>query len=268
MYSGTTFRNNSGNLIGGHQRLDRLARRHLDDLPRDITFPSIKEILYFEGNNGPDGVKRKSPSVDEPWHFINPEKEQDTDLITMIMDHVQNLTTALQGKNQERAAFEAAWLAHAVVDGLTPAHHFPLGDKIEELFGKPHTERLTVRDKNIIKGSTRRDTISKNWEYWGSGGIFSAHLLFELGVSTTMIGRRYDSLVTQNDIATARLQGYEVIFRDVMKQIYDLRVFDKYRRQGWNLRMTRLVNKKLIPLILKGVTLAWYAAILKAEHES
>ena len=154
-------------------------------------FPGIREILHFEGDNGPDGIKRKSPSQDEPWHYIDPSRSDDRALIKMILDHHHNLVEALRSHNQARAAFEAAWLAHAIVDGLTPAHHYPLGDKIEELWGKPKEERLTIKDKNLIKGKNKRDTISKNWEYWGAKGVFITHGLFELGIATSVKTTRF-----------------------------------------------------------------------------
>ncbi|MBC7459362.1 hypothetical protein H7200_01460, partial [Candidatus Saccharibacteria bacterium] len=115
MYAGTTIGNKSGQLIGVHQRIDRVARKHLQPLIKSsLQFPRITRILHFEGNNGPDGVKRKSPSIDEPWHFINPDNPTDTAILEMIRDHQVNLAEALMSHNEERAAFEAAWMAHAI----------------------------------------------------------------------------------------------------------------------------------------------------------
>ena len=126
MYSGTTLTKFSGRVFGAHQNIDRVARRHLAKLlPDNSAFPSIRQILHFEGINGPDGIKRKSPAVDEPWHYYNPFDRADTKLIELIQSHYANLVAALKANNQERAGFEAAWLAHAIVDGLTPAHHYP-----------------------------------------------------------------------------------------------------------------------------------------------
>ena len=112
-------------LLVVHQKIDRVARKNIEPiLPDWCDFPDIKNILHFEGKNGPDGVKRKSPAVDEPWHFINPDDPDDTALLGMIDGHIGNLARALRTNNSERAAFEAAWMAHAITDGLTPAHHF------------------------------------------------------------------------------------------------------------------------------------------------
>ena len=269
MYAGTTIGNRSGNIIGAHQRIDRIARRHLNILLKDQEsfFPEIKQILYFEGNNGPDGVKRKSPSIDEPWHFIDPTKDHDVSVITMIRDHIENLAAALRDGNGERAAFEAAWSAHAIVDGLTPAHHFPLADKIEELFGVPHHERTGFKEKNIIKGLSRRDTLAKNWEYWGSRGIFSSHFMFEWGVASTMVGRVYRSSITPQDLVDIKLRGYEELFRESLFRVVEMDVYELFRRVGWNWRVARIVHKKLLPEINRAVTLAWYAAVIKSrEH--
>jgi hypothetical protein len=56
MYSGTTMRNSSGNILGAHQKIDKVARKALEKSLPNTPFPSIKTILYFEGKNGPDGI--------------------------------------------------------------------------------------------------------------------------------------------------------------------------------------------------------------------
>ena len=83
--------------MGVHQKIDRVARTHIQPLlPAHTEFPSSKEILHFEGKNGPNGVKNKSPAVDEPWHYINPEGPTDVALLDMIDEHTANLATALK----------------------------------------------------------------------------------------------------------------------------------------------------------------------------
>jgi len=270
MYAGTTIRNSSGWALGVHQRIDRAARRHLQKvIPTGVSFPSIDGILYFEGNNGPDGIKRKSPSKDEPWHFINPKNPHDTDLITLIDDHLFNLTAALRQNNEERAAFEAAWLAHAVVDGLTPAHHYPLADKIEELWGKPHHERNSVRDKNLIKGTNRRDSLSKNWQYWGAGGIFSRHVLFEFGVATAILFHPFRDIgLNAKDLKeVVKEGGYTTVFRRTMKQIDAMQLYERFGKYGWTHPLAIASREQLVPLIIKTVTLGWYAAAYHARKE-
>jgi hypothetical protein len=267
MYSGTTFRRHSGWMLGVHQRIDRVARRHLQKLiPVTAQFPSSKLILHFEGNNGPDGIKRKSPSIDEPWHFINPRDPSDRQLVSIINDHYKNLVQALKSRNEERSAFEAAWLAHAIVDGLTPAHHYPLSDKIKELWGKPHHERSSVKDKNIIKGTTRRDTISKNWQYWGGGGIFSRHLLFESGVAMSITGHRFRDIGIQKEEVVTRVFNIEELFLSSVKTIDDLSMYDEFGKTGWTRHLANETRQVLMPVIIKTVCLAWYSAFEEARR--
>lgn len=267
MYAGTTFHNASGNVSGAHQRIDRVAKRHLiHRIGRSPFFPSIKTILHFEGRNGPDGIKSKSPSVDEPWHFINPEAGIDDPLIGIIEDHIHNLSAALRSKDEIRAGFEAAWLAHAIVDGLTPAHHYPLAEKVEELWGKPHHERSSRKDKIMIKGTGYRDTVSKNWQYWGSGGVFTAHYMYELGFASSItVGKFSDIGLKDSDFKRMESEGYIGYFLESVKAVDDLRTYQEFMRTGWSAYLGRVARKDLAPLIMKNVCLAWYAAVLGAK---
>jgi hypothetical protein len=262
MYSGTTFRHQSGNIIGAHQRIDRVAKKHLiHHIGRTPFFPTIKTILHFEGKNGPDGIKSKSPSVDEPAHYISPTAGIDDPLVIMIQDHIFNLSAALKIEDEIRAGFEAAWLAHAIVDGLTPAHQFPFTEKVEELWGKPHYERKTTREKLIIKGDNSLDTLSKNWKYWGTKGLFTAHFSYEWGVASSMTIGNFDDIgITEKDLARIRREGYAPFFMESIKAIDALHSYEEFLRTGWSVRLGNITRNTLAPLIMKNVCLAWYAA--------
>lgn len=262
MYSGTTFRHNSGNVVGVHQRIDRVAKRHLvHHIGTHSFFPSIKTILHFEGKNGPDGIKSKSPSVDEPWHFIRSDAGLDDPLVITIQDHLHNLAEALKKEDEHRAGFEAAWLSHAIVDGLTPAHHYPLAEKIEELWGKAHSERNSKTDKIIIKGNGKRDMVAKNWEYWGASGIFSAHLFYEMGVASSISLTQFKDIgITPADLQRIEEEGYSQYFLDSIKEIDDMGTYQEFMRTGWSVYLGQVSRKKMIPILMKNVCLAWYAA--------
>jgi hypothetical protein len=261
MYSGTTFHHQSGNVVGVHQRIDRVAKRHLiHHIGTTPFFPSIKTILHFEGKNGPDGIKSKSPSVDEPWHFINPDAGADDPLVQLITDHMYNLSTALKAEDEVRAGFEAAWLSHAIVDGLTPAHHYPLAEKIEELWGKSHTKRDSTKDKIMITGRNHRDTLSKNWQYWGKGGIFSAHIGYEWGVSSAIALGRFSKIgITDKDLKRVEKEGYIPYFLESVKAIDELKTYQEYMKTGWSTYLGDVTRRKLAPIIMRNVCLAWYA---------
>lgn len=266
MYSGTTIRRSSGNLLGAHQKIDRVARRALEQaLPR-TAFPSIKEILHFEGDLGPDALKRKSPAQDEPWHYYDPTDPNDTSLVEMVDNHTANLVHALKQEDREKAAFEAAWLAHAVVDGLTPAHHFPLEAALNELRGTGLETRTSLKDKLIIRGpgDTRRQMLVKNWQYWGAKGIMTTHGLFEWGVAMTIaplrLRRGYPS---GNDLIRARTEGIVPMFKEAAAHIYSLGMYESFHKHGWTNKLAKQTRQELAPLIVKIVTLAWYTAAYK-----
>lgn len=269
MYSGSTIRHKSGRMMGAHQKINRVARKRVDSLlPDSVRFPDIKNILHFEGMNGPDGIKRKSPAKDEPWHYIDPTNELDTALFTLIEQHIANLTQALIDNNQVRAAFEAAWLSHAIVDGLTPAHHYPLSDKIEELWGHPKELRTTIKTKNIIPADNRRQQVSKNWEYWGAKGVFTTHVLFEFGVASTITPLRFKGLAPNNDqLVRVKKVGPIPLFKEAVWKVYELDMYNEFQKSGWNRHLARLTRTQLAPIIIKSVMLAWYYAALRAQQK-
>lgn len=262
MYSGTTFRNKSGRVIGTHQKIDRVARRHLRSvLPKGTWFPTAKDILHFEGKNGPDGIKSKSPGVDEPWHFIDPEHQGDHQLFDLINDHIHNLSVALNDKNQERAAFEAAWLAHAIVDGLTPAHHYPYEEKLEEIRGEGMETRVRRRDKVLMPGKNRRHKLKNNWEFWGSKGLMTTHLGFEFGVATSIAALRFDDLTL--DMDALKDKEFVDIYKNALRDINSLGMYEEFHRRGWTRKLARQTKNELAPLIISAVVLGWYTAATK-----
>lgn len=268
MYSGTTFRTKSGRFMGVHQKIDRVARRHIEKhVSKKFYFPATADILHFEGLNGPDGIKRKSPAIDEPWHYIDPNDATDRDIVIMINDHIFNLTAALKDKNHERAAFEAAWLAHAIVDGLTPAHHYPLEDKLSELRGGEGLDtRITTKDKLLLPGVTRRIQIRNNWEYWGAKGVMTTHLAFELGVATTSAANKFDdSTPSRDEFKEVIAHGFEPVFFRILREIDDLKMYEEFSRSGWTRQMARETKDVLMPQIIKAVTLAWYQTVMNAN---
>lgn len=268
MYAGITLRNSSGNIVGAHQKIDKVARRHLAErVPKNITFPTAREILHFEGKNGPDGIKSKSPGKDEPWHFIDPTDHSDTQLINMIEQHLANLVAALADDEVERASFEAAWMAHAIVDGLTPAHHYPLEEKLEQLRGEGLETRTGVKGKIIIPGISRRAAIRNNWEFWGAKGVMTTHILFEIGVAAAIAPLRLDSAAPNgNDYIRVENEGFEPLYKEAIAQVYGMKLYDEFHRRGWTRGIARRVKQELTPLIIRIVCLAWYDASLRASR--
>lgn len=233
----------------------------------DKKFPGIKDILHFEGNNGPDGIKRKSPSADEPWHFCDPTDPSDRGIVTMITDHHYNLVRALRAGNTERAAYEAAWMSHAIADGLTPAHHYRLSDQIEKLWGRPKEERLSIVDKNVIRGHGARGNVSRNWQYWGAKGIFTTHILFEFGIATAIQSNRFtEDIPSLRWLQQADKKGLVQVFEEAMQDIYAMDMYHEYWTTGWTPKLARKTQTHLMPVIFRTVTYAWYSALQESQR--
>jgi hypothetical protein len=264
MYSGTTLTPLSGRIIGAHQKIDRVARRHLVELLSDNkVFPGTKLILKFEGFNGPDAIKRKSPAQDEPWHFYSPFNDDDSKLIELINQHYEQLVKNLKEDNRVRAAFEAAWLAHAITDGLTPAHHYPYEEKLIELRGEGSETRASVKEKLIIQGETKREAVKNNWKMWGPKGLFSTHGLFEAGVSTLIKPLSLNSAKPSDEEVSEVLSlGVAEIFKRHAREIAVEDMFGTYYKKGWTIKLMMDVRQKLAPIIVQTVTLAWYSALV------
>lgn len=257
----------SGHVIGTHQKIDRVARRHIEPrLVSAVEFPEIQKILHFEGSRGPDSIKMRSPGRDEPWHFIDPKNITTSDpLLEIIDDHIVNLTTALVDNNQERAAFEAAWLAHAVADGLTPAHHEPLDEQLKGLRATDH-RASKFRSRVIMSGGgSRKQFIQNNWKYWGTKGIMTMHTLFEAGVATTAKPQRFNNAVLPDtEIDTLVERGFRAMYVDMVGEIDLLDMYGRFKREGWTHELARQTSRILLPTVIRAVTLAWYEAYTRA----
>ncbi len=254
--------------MGAHQKIDSVARRHLAKLTHENgvrIFPPIRKILQFEGKNGPDAIKRKSPAKDEPWHFYSPFNDDDSKLCELIRDHYNLLVKELKAQNKERIAFEAAWLSHALVDGLTPAHHYPYEEKMAGIRGKSES-RKTLKEKIVMPGANKRGQMKNNWKVWGPRGLFTTHYMFEWGIAAIIKPLSFsDATPTKDEIKKIQDIGIVEWFKRAAREIAVLDMYDRYNHRGWSTRLTLDVRQKLAPNIIKTVTLAWYAALAEAN---
>lgn len=272
MYSGSTLTKFSGRVLGAHQKIDRVARRHISPLivSMPVKFPSARDILRFEGKNGPDGIKRKSPAQNEPWHYINPFDSSDSQLCHLIEDHHKALVSALIDGNNTKAAFEAAWLAHAIVDGLTPAHHHDYEGELEKLRGGQTKEsRTTIREKLVMHGDTTHEKMMNNLRMWGPKGLMTTHGSFEFGFATLIapLSLSY-ARPSARDMLDVEEHGVVGLFQRRAKEIAAMDLYRRYYRTGWTPHYARILRKKLAPVIVNTVTLAWYSAAFEAKKQA
>jgi hypothetical protein len=174
---------------------------------------------------------------------------------------------ALRKADQVRASFEAAWLAHAIVDGLTPAHHYPYEEKLVELLsGKGIETRTSWKDKIVMPGETRSHQFANNWKMWGPKGLFLTHSAFEWGVAVLMapmqLGKK---LPTSDKIASFEAQSVGDWFRQVAQDIARLELYDTFYQSGWTIPLARRVRRQLVPSMVEAVSLVWYGAARAAQ---
>ena len=256
-------------IIGTHQKLDRVARRFLRSInDGHSTFPSAKQIRKFEGKNGPDAIKRKSPSQDEPWHYYDPFDEEDSGLLDIIEEHFSNLVKELKAKNTTRASFEASWLAHALVDGLTPAHHHHHYEEgLSEIYGNDKIARDTKFKKVVVPTGTKHGFVKGNWKLWGAKGLLSTHMLFEGGAALMMLTMSHKAGKPSGyDIKTAEKVGLVEYFKRTAREVALLNMYERFYDNGWTSKLARDMHDELAPRMVKTVTLAWHLALQEAGH--
>jgi hypothetical protein len=253
-----------------HQKINRTARRHLQKLlgPGQF-FPGARSIMHFEGKNGPDAAKLKKQHQDQPWHFVDPFNEDDDELNQLIGQHYNELVTALKQQDLVRSSFEASWLAHAIVDGLTPAHHYPYEEELAKLRGG---EQRHTRKGLVGRGFVRGDSLIESWQrslkLVGPKGLLTTHALFEAGAWAIMRPLRLGkAMPTAEELARVQAEGVAAVFRATAREIAELQIYHRFLARGWTLTLRRDVRRYLAPAMVRMVTLAWYAAAAQAAKE-
>lgn len=250
-----------------HQKIDRTARRHLRQLlAGDVFFPGSRSIVYFEGRKGPDAAKLKKTPQDQPWHFVDPYDDSDNELNRLIDLHYHELVDALAKDDLVRSSFEASWLAHAIVDGLTPAHHYPYEQELSRLRGEDRHTRIGLVGRAFVKGDTMLQSLQRSLKLVGPKGLLTTHALFEAGAWAIMWPLRLTRALPSED-ELSKLADYDIVqlFRQAAREIAELNIYGRFMQRGWTVSNSRLVRRELAPRMVRMVTLAWYAAAREAQ---
>jgi hypothetical protein len=249
-------------IFHAHQKLDRMAYRVFKSQNLPGFFPSLKDILYFDGKNGPDSSKlKKQVSQSQPYHFIDPNNAADVNLIIELEHHYDELVKNLKKKDEIKSAFEASWLAHALVDGLTPAHHFPYAEAVEDIYGAPKDQRKGFAGRAYVKTGNIRNTIKKSYKLAGPKGIVTSHMLFEAGayvITAPIKFTGFDQL--KIDISGLNKDKILKIFKQYLNEIDALDLFGRYQKTGWTKILREDFKNEVVPKMVQIINLAWTAA--------
>lgn len=252
-----------------HQKLDRVAHRHLKSvLPAGNFFPSIRQILHFEANRGPDNTQiKRQQTFEQPWHFVDPYAKHETDLHRYLRQHYRGLATAIKKRDEVRAGFEAAWLAHALVDGLTPAHHYPYEEELERLRGEGRHSRKGLTGRLYVKGDSLSKSMKHSYKLVGPKGLLTTHAMFEAGAYAIIAPLRLSSAKpTELDLSMATTDGIIKTFRQTAQEVADFELYKRFYVDGWTSALSRDVRRELAPRMVRMITLAWYCAAIEAER--
>jgi hypothetical protein len=266
MYAGFITTRRVVKRAGIHQRLDMAAYKMIERYLPEGTFPSIKDILHFEGYNGPDGLKAKgglrykTKDDHNPSHLYDPLT--DIGEVPMhIANHYVALVESLKASDMIRAAFEASWMAHYVGDGLTPAHHFPLEDKIAEAAEKS-AKAFASGDEGKV-----RSMLKKNWAIWGAKGHMTTHMNFELGMAFGLLLFPIHPEFNDHELARARSLGPVDYFKSEAREVASLDLYDRFYREGWNNDIATTIKNQLAPQAAQTIGIIWLLALLEAGQQ-
>lgn len=268
MYAGFITPKRVFKSAGIHQRLDTAAYKMITDYLPKGTFPDLKSILNFEGYNGPDGLNTKIGLSPKGLHPQNEHEHNPSHLYDPVTDtgevphhiagHYAGLVSCIERGDLVRGAFEAAWLAHYIGDGLTPAHHFPLESKIAE--AAAHAAHRTG------EGNIGRATafMRRNWQIWGAKGHMSTHQNFELGIAVALLIFPIRAQLDAAELARARQLGPVEYFKSEAREVAALELYERFYREGWNNDIASIVKKVLAPKTARTIGIIWLLAILEA----
>jgi hypothetical protein len=245
--------------FGDHQRFNRLAYKQLRKILPDDFFPDIKSILHYEGKRGPDGTKFGDESC-VPDDFINPADALESSMMDRVMEHYQLLVDALKSHDKDQSSYQAAWLAHTLVDGLTPAHHIPYNEMLTEL-AEHHKNRSSI-GRMYIKGDSTRDTISRTNKLMGPKGMLMKHTLFEFGAALSM------QFFQARNVQILRGAGSRVslpqFYAKAVGRVAKLNMYSRFEQTGFSLPLVVDSRRTLGPTMVEVVSTFWYHASQEA----
>jgi len=253
-------------VLRAHQKIDKVAYRHLAEITDCAEFFTYKDVVHFEGRRGPDSPRLKKGGGQPPWHFYDPDGKNE-EYFRVVKLHYDALLKEIKLGDHNRSGFDAAWLAHALVDGLTPAHHYPYEEQLEELRSEDKSTRETVRGHFIVKGDSFLDTVKKTAQLSGPKGLLTTHTTFEAGAATIILPLLLIK-ATLPDKVLESVDGFDSLveyFKIYVSEIDAFHMYERFYRKGWTPSLSLDIRRELAPRMVNIVTLAWFCALKEAE---
>ncbi|MCB9834858.1 hypothetical protein H6792_02400 [Candidatus Nomurabacteria bacterium] len=242
------------NSTGIHQKMDRIAYqvfgeyadRHLAG--KKFFFPKLSKIIYFEGYNGPDGLKVKKGSSPYDKHHMWEPKKAEGHLMDWIEYHYTGLVSALKSKYALDSSFEASWLAHYLGDIVTPAHHYSK----DILYLEKTTQHQTLNTK-----LSEQYRVTKN---------FADHIIFESGIASSLVLRKFNHIRFSDQILNdIQSKGLKTAVNNLALKIQAQGLYDQYLKKGWSPKLYKQIRSQVVDQGIQLIAAVWYQAVLDSR---
>ncbi|MEX0934234.1 MAG: hypothetical protein WDZ42_00360, partial [Candidatus Saccharimonadales bacterium] len=150
-----------------------------------------------------------------------------------------------------------------VVDGLTPAHHYPYEQELELMYRTSQQKFFKRRHKILLQGINKRQLLKGNWRMWGNKGLLSTHIHFEAGVAAAVITGNFDTKLDEGNLALAKSLGLVDFFKQQAAVIHELKMYDRFYQTSWTVWLARASRKELAPRTIETLAIVW---VLAAEE--
>lgn len=234
-----------------HCTVNRLARGVLFVTPVHKFLPSARDINYYEGMQGIDGLWMRDQHLPSRSVY-NPLTQQGNGLIE-VREQFQALLQVCKEDSPELPK-HLAYLSHIISDLCTPPHQY--GQLI-----KPKRERwywfYTTSD----------------WTDQEPGQWFNQHILFEMNLMVRFLfkpfkqAKVYTQLV--NEYMRYRHKRSEVLLKFMREQIttiHKLGIYQEYLRYGWTKHIEQTMRLVVLPNIVSLVATSWYLAAKEGKQ--
>jgi hypothetical protein len=228
-------------------------------LPDDF-FPTLNNILKFEGKHGPDGQKFQE-NVCEQEHFLDTADPLSSPMMEHVWIHYDKLVKSLSAHDVQQSAYHAAWLAHGLVDGLTPAHHVPYPEMVKTLT-EHHQSRDTYHDRLYVKGENFFDTLRRTYKFMGPKGLLMKHTLFECGAAISM--QFFQAKNTQIMRSAGSRVSLPAFYAKSVEKVARLNMYFRFETSGFNASLVIDSRRTLGPTMVEVISTFWYHAAQEA----
>ncbi|MBP6005741.1 hypothetical protein KA531_02470 [Candidatus Saccharibacteria bacterium] len=243
------------NSTGIHQKMDKIAYQVMTKYANQelgagqYFFPELRDVIYFEGYNGPDGLKVKKGSKKYDKHHLWEPKTGQGYLMEWIEHHYHSLVATLNNQDTIDSGFEASWLAHYLGDIVTPAHHYSKDLLYTE--GKLANQKFGVKLKEQYR-------VTKN---------FTDHIIFESGIASSLVMKRFNHIeFSQEILKSLENIGVTATINNLALSIQDQGLYEQYLKKGWSPKLYQLIREQVVDQGIQLISAIWYFALLESRE--